>query len=205
MTLPGEFYTIIKGVWPMSLIFIVVLSAVRITYVIQKKERFVFYKEFFTLLFIVYILLLFELVSNTDIQGISNNFIPFKEILRYEFGSKYFIWNVVGNMVIFIPFGFIVSHILDSEKIGKPLFLTFIASLTIELVQMYIGRSFDVDDILLNCIGGALGFLLYIAIVAVRKHLPKVLQRDGVYNFLTIIIIIAIILSIFNWWGLFIK
>ena len=205
MNLPDEFYTIIKGVWPMLLIFVIVLSAVRITYVIEKKERFVFYKEFFTLLFIVYILLLFEMVSSTDIQSYSNNFIPFKEILRYEFGSKYFIWNVVGNMVIFVPFGFIVSYILDSKKIGKPLFLTFIASLTIEFVQMYIGRSFDVDDILLNCIGGILGFLLYIAISAIRKHLPHILQRDGVYNFLTILIIIAIILSIFNWWGLFIK
>ena len=205
MTLPGEFYTIIKGVWPMLLIFVVVLSTVRITYVIEKKERFVFYKEFFTLLFIVYILLLFELVSNTDIQGVSNNFVPFREILRYEFGSKYFIWNVVGNMVIFIPFGFIVSRILDSKKLTKPLFLTFVASLTIELVQMYIGRSFDVDDILLNCVGGIVGFLLYIALSAVRKHLPRVLQRDGVYNLLTIIIIVAIILSIFNWWGLFVK
>lgn len=205
MSLPGEFYTIIKRVWPMLLIFVIVLSTVRITYIIEKKERFVFYKEFFTLLFIIYILLLFELVSNTDVQGVSNNFVPFREILRYEFGSKYFIWNVVGNMVIFIPFGFIVSRILDSKKLIKPLFLTFVASLTIELVQMYIGRSFDVDDILLNCVGGVIGFLLYIALSAVRKHLPRVLQRDGVYNLLTIIIIIAIILSIFNWWGLFIK
>ena len=205
MKLPGEFYTIIKGVWPMLAIFIVVLSAVRITYVIEKKERFIFYKEFFTLLFIVYILLLFELVSSTDIQGVSNNFVPFKEITRYEIGSKYFMWNVVGNMVIFVPFGFIVSYILDSKKIIKPLFLTLVASLTIEFVQMYIGRSFDVDDILLNCIGGFAGFLLFVAIRAVRSHLPKFLQRDGVYNFLTIIIILVIILSIFNWWGLFIK
>ena len=114
-------------------------------------------------------------------------------------------WNVVGNMVIFVPFGFIVSYILDSKKIIKPLFLTLVASLTIEFVQMYIGRSFDVDDILLNCIGGFAGFLLFVAIRAVRSHLPKFLQRDGVYNFLTIIIILVIILSIFNWWGLFIK
>ena len=117
MNLPGEFYTIVKGVWPMLVIFVIVLSTVRITFVIEKKERFVFYKEFFTLLFIVYILLLFELVSSTDIQGVSNNFIPFREIMRYEIGSKLFMWNVVGNMAIFIPFGFIVSYILDSKRI----------------------------------------------------------------------------------------
>ena len=205
MKLPGEFYTIIEGVWPMILIFIVVLSTVRITYILEKGEKFILYKEFFSLLFVVYILLLFELVTSTDVQGVSNNFMPFKEILRYEFGSKYFMWNVVGNMAIFVPFGFIVSHILDSKSLGKPLLLTFIASLTIECVQMYIGRSFDVDDIILNCVGGIAGFLLYIGLTAIRKHLPHFLQRDIVYNILTIIIIVAIILSIFNWWGLFVK
>lgn len=202
MKLPSEFYTIIDGIWPMLLIFIVVLSTIRIVYIFEKGEKFVLYKEFFSLLFIIYILLLFGMVTNTDIQSVSNNFMPFREILRYEFGSKYFLWNVVGNIIIFLPFGFIVSLILDSAKVNKPLLITFITSMTIELVQMYIGRSFDIDDIILNCLGGILGFLLYIGLTAIKKHLPRFLQRDIVYNLLTVIVIIAIILSIFNLWGI---
>lgn len=198
MSLPKEVYTIINDIWPMLLIFIVVLSTIRINYILEKSEKFILYKEFFSLLFVIYILLLFGLVTNTDVQGISNNFIPFKEILRYDFGSRFFYWNVVGNILIFIPFGFFVSLYLDSQKMTRPLIITFITSLTIELVQMFIGRSFDVDDILLNCVGGIVGFLLYIALTAIKRHLPKFLQRDAVYNVLTGILIIIIIFYIFK-------
>lgn len=201
MNLPKEFYTIIDGIWPMILIFIVVLSTIRIEYLIEKNERFVLYKEFFSLLFIIYILLLFGLVTNTDVQSYGNNFMPFKEILRYEFGSKYFMWNVVGNVLIFMPFGFIVSLILNSAKVNRPLIITLITSLTIELVQMSIGRTFDIDDILLNCLGGIFGFLLYIGLTAIKRHLPKFLQRDIVYNLLTVLVIVVIMFSFFNLWG----
>ena len=201
MNLPKEFYTIIDGIWPMILIFIVVLSTIRIEYLIEKNERFVLYKEFFSLLFIIYILLLFGLVTNTDVQSYGNNFMPFKEILRYEFGSKYFMWNVVGNVLIFMPFGFIVSLILNSAKVNRPLIITLITSLTVELVQMSIGRTFDIDDILLNCLGGIFGFLLYIGLTAIKRHLPKFLQRDIVYNLLTVLVIVVIIFSFFNLWG----
>ena len=199
--LPNEAYTIIKDIWPMLLIFVVVLSTIRINYILEKGERFVLYKEFFSLAFVIYILLLFGLVTNTDVQSYSNNFIPFKEILRYDFGSQYFYWNVVGNIMIFVPFGFFISLYLDSQKLNRPVLITLITSLTIELVQMFIGRSFDIDDILLNCVGGICGFLLFIGLSAIKRHLPKFLQRDLVYNILTVILIIIIIIYIFRFWG----
>ena len=67
---------------------------------------------------------------------------------------------------------------------------------------MEIGRSFDIDDIILNCIGGIVGFLLYIGLSAIQRHLPEFLRRDSIYNLLTIILIIVGVLSIFNLWGL---
>lgn len=200
--LPNEAYIIIKGIWPMLLIFVVVLSTIRINYILEKGEKFVLYKEFFALAFVIYILLLFGLVTNTDLQSISHNFIPFKEILRYEIGSRNFYWNVIGNIAIFLPFGFFVSLYLNSQKVNRPLLITFITSLTIELVQMFIGRSFDVDDILLNCIGGICGFLLFIGLSAIKRHLPKFLQRDLIYNILTSILILFIIIYILKLWGI---
>jgi len=201
MRLPNEIQNMIISSWPMLLIFVVVLTTVRINYILEKNEKFILYKEFFTLSFVIYILLLFGLVTNTDVQGFSNNFIPFREILRYDFGSKYFYINVVGNIVIFIPFGFFISLYLNSQKWNRPLLITFITSLTIELVQMFIGRSFDVDDILLNCLGGVCGFLLFVGLSAIKRHLPKFLQRDIVYNILTAILIFFIIITILSWWG----
>ena len=201
MSLQREAFKMIMSIWPMLLIFVVALTAIRVNYILEKGERFILYKEFFSLAFVIYLLLLFGLVTNTDVQGIGNNFIPFKEILRYEFGSKYFYWNVVGNILIFLPFGFFVSLYLNSQKLNRPLLITFLTSLTIELVQTFIGRSFDVDDILLNCIGGICGFLLFIGLSAIKRHLPKFLQRDIVYNILTVILIIFIIIYICNLWG----
>ena len=90
---------------------------------------------------------------------------------------------------------------LDSQKLNRPVLITLITSLTIELVQMFIGRSFDIDDILLNCVGGICGFLLFIGLSAIKRHLPKFLQRDLVYNILTVILIIIIIIYIFRFWG----
>lgn len=201
-SLPNEVYTIVQDAWPMLLIFIIVLTTIRINYILEKGEKFVLHREFFRLAFVIYILLLFGLVTNTDVQGYGNNFIPFREILRYEVGSKYFYWNVVGNIMIFLPFGFFISSYLDSQKMNRPLLITFITSLTIELVQMFIGRTFDVDDILLNCTGGLIGFLLYIGLSAIKRHLPKFLQRDLIYNILTVILIIIIIIYVLRFWGI---
>jgi len=200
--LPNEINAIIKSSWPMLLIFVVVLSTIRINYILEKGERFVLYKEFFSLLFVIYILLLFGLVTNTDIQSYGHNFIPFKEILRYPIGSNNFYLNVIGNIMIFVPFGFFISLYLDSQKVNRPLLITFITSLTIEIVQVFIKRSFDIDDILLNCTGGVIGFLLYIGLSAIKRHLPKFLQRDVIYNILTVIIIIFIIIYILRFWGI---
>lgn len=201
MRLPSEFYTLVNNIWPILFIFIVSLIAIRISYIIERKEKFVFYKEFFDLVFIVYILLLFELVTNNDVQSYSNNFIPFREILRYDITSGYFIWNVVGNILIFLPFGFAVSLYIKPEKMNKPLFIGIITSLTIECVQMFIGRSFDIDDIILNVIGGILGYLLYKFLSSIRDHLPSVLRSEMCYNILTIILIIIFGIYLYQYWG----
>ncbi len=202
MDLQRQAFSMVKNMWPMLLIFVVVLSTIRINYILEKGEKFVLYKEFFSLMFVIYILLLFELVTNTDVQSFSHNFIPFKEILRHKIGSDQFYWNVVGNIAIFVPFGFFISSYLNSQKVNRPLVITFITSLTIELVQMFIGRSFDVDDILLNCIGGICGFLLFIGLSAIKRHLPKFLQRDVIYNILTAILIFFIIIYMLRFWGI---
>lgn len=189
MSLPNEFYVLFKDIWPIIFIFMVVVSTVRISYLIEKHEKFIFYKEFFSLVFVIYVLLLFELVTNTDVQGVSNNFIPFKEILRYKIGSKYFIWNVVGNIIMFVPFGLGISQYLNSKTVTKPAIITLITSTTIETVQMFIGRSFDIDDIILNFAGGILGYLLYKLLTLIKDHLPECLRNDVIYNILTLILI----------------
>ena len=171
--------TVIKtlnSIWPMLTIFLVILISVRLCY----------------LFFIVYILILFELVTNRDLGGSGINLIPFKEILRYDLKSELFKYNVIGNLVMFLPFGYVVSDYIHANKISHIFILTAIASLTIELVQLQIGRAFDIDDVLLNIAGGICGFFLFIGLNAIKKHLPGFFHKDIFYNIICIIIILII-------------
>lgn len=183
----------IKDIWPMLVIFLVVIIAIRISYIKINHEKFIFYKEFLNLVFIVYALLLFQLLTSTEMNTNSGlNIVPFTEIFRYEIGSKLFIFNVIGNIVIFIPFGYFVSSYVKASKVSHILFISLITSLTVELVQLQIGRSFDIDDILLNVVGSIIGFLLFIGLTAIKKHLPRFFQSDLFYNLLCVVLFIIV-------------
>jgi len=179
----------IESVWPMLTIFLVVIITIRITYLRINREHFVFYKEFGNLFFVIYILLLFQLLTNAELNNIGGlNLVPFTEILRYEIGSMLFYYNVIGNILIFVPFGYFVSVYIKAKKISHIFFISIISSLTVEFVQLQIGRSFDIDDILLNVVGSIIGFLIYVSLNAIRKHLPKFFQSDLFYNILCLVI-----------------
>ena len=75
----GNLKDIILMTWPTLFISLVVLVSLRITYIVKHKEKFILYKEIFSLLFILYILCLFQVVTAQDINLLEgNNFIPFR-------------------------------------------------------------------------------------------------------------------------------
>lgn len=187
------FKNAVLNVWPMLVIFLVVLIAIRISYIRINHERLVFYKEFLNLLFVVYVLLLFQLLTSTELNSNGGlNLVPFTEIFRYEMGSPLFLYNVIGNIFIFIPFGYFVSGYVKANKVSHILFISVITSLTVELVQLQIGRSFDIDDIILNVVGSIVGFLLFIGLTAIKKHLPRFFQSDVFYNILCVLLFIFV-------------
>ena len=188
---------VLPDVWPMLIIITVIISSLRITYLITKHKKFLLHKEIIYLLAVIYILCLFHLLTFQDINYGESNFIPFKEIFRYSIGSNKFIKNVLGNIILFIPFGFLSSYLLKNRKLGVITILTIIASGTIETVQYYIGRVFDIDDIILNLLGGIIGFLIYIGIDAIRNKV-KVLKNDTVLDILIIIILVLAMIYSFN-------
>ena len=90
--------------------------------------------------------------------------------------------------------GFFAAYYTKMKKLGSITLISFLVSLTIEVVQKYIGRSFDIDDILLNVLGGILGFLVYIGLDAIRKKLPGIFQKDAFYSFLTLLLVVVVVL-----------
>ena len=66
---------------------------------------------------------------------------------------------LIANVLMFVPLGFL-TPVLWRQKWWQTLLITLAATLSIELIQPFFARSFDVDDIFLNFTGGAIGLLL---------------------------------------------
>ena len=109
-----------------------------------------------------------------------------------------FIYNVLGNILIFVPFGYFISRYVKPKKIFPIIVDALITSVTVETVQLKIGRSFDIDDIILNIAGAIIGYFVYIAFDAIYKHLPKILQKDFIYDVISLIILTIFILYAAN-------
>ena len=164
---------VMPSIWPLVAFVLIVVISLRIAYLFNGSKKIVIYREILNLIFIIYILCLYHLLTYQNVGYSGINLVPFKEMFRYTFGSYKFMKNIVGNIVIFLPFGFFTSYYLNTKKWVSPVLITLIVSLGAEGIQYYIGRIFDVDDIILNVLGGFLGYLLFVAFSAIRGKLPK--------------------------------
>lgn len=124
---------------------------------------------FIAYLFVLFYMLFFaEAFGRTGhVEEYRYNVTLFQEITRfYQYGKSHswdlFLINVVGNVVVFIPFGVFLPRLFTR---CRNLFLTVLLSLelslAVEITQLLskVGR-FDVDDLLLNTVGGLLGYIL---------------------------------------------
>lgn len=127
---------------------------------------------------VVYFMFFAESFDRPDVrQEYHYNLILFREIKRFiiyrdQLGMKAVFLNIVGNVAGFMPFGFFLPIISRrSRKWYNTVLFGFSFSLAIEITQLVwkVG-SFDVDDILLNTIGGALGFIVYRKVQKYRRR-----------------------------------
>ncbi len=105
------------------------------------------------------------------------NFTLFKTIRMYiDYSYKLNSFeNLVGNVVVFIPFGFLLPYVVKWGRNFLVMLLNALLFVTgIEVFQLFSAfGAFDVDDILLNTVGAILGYLAYLAFEAVRKRHPQ--------------------------------
>lgn len=192
----------IKNCWPMLALFVTIIVILRLTKLITRHDRFIFYKEFFQLLAILYFLLLYYLLLTTEGASSGFNIVPFREMTRYTLGSRAFFYNVIGNIVLFIPFGFIISWYLNSKKTSQIIIISAIISLTAESIQFNIGRAFDIDDIILNVIGSIIGFTIYLFFKSIKRNLPNFLKNNIFYNLFALIVLVLLTLLFASIWGI---
>lgn len=198
----GTLIEVLNLSWPTLVIVLSIVIILRVSYFMKSDKKMVLHEEIFSLLFFAYILALFQLVVEQDVYfGNGFNLRPFEEIFRYEIGSYNFYRQVIGNILLFVPFGYFATSYARIKGVGGITIITLLCSSIIETVQYFIGRCFDIDDIILNVIGGIIGFLVFIAFDAIKRRLPKFMQKDVFYNIVSVLFIIVIIgycLSIFG-------
>ncbi|MGN0335245.1 MAG: VanZ family protein [Lachnospiraceae bacterium] len=107
------------------------------------------------------------------------NLIPFHEIERFwkyrSILGIHSFYNLVGNVLCFVPAGFFVPILRTRRRrVCYTFCVVFQMSLLIELIQLVtkVG-SFDVDDIILNTLGGLLGYCLLMIADRWRGHEKK--------------------------------
>ena len=187
---------VLYDTWPMILLSSVVLIILRVVYLIKNKEKFVVSKEIMSLTFVVYILCMFQIVTSNDVSGVHGvNITLFKELTRYQIGTNLFYRNIIGNIIMFIPFGFFTSYYLKLEQKSIIFFIGLTVSLVIELIQLKIGRAFDIDDIILNMVGTFVGYYAYRLVDNLVGDLSDTVKGTlTIVAVLTFIVIITIIL-----------
>lgn len=133
--------------------------------------------------FICYILLLIKILFLSRVSLLENrsiNLIPFYSIKEYIFSNsatikKFAFGNVVGNIVIFIPLGTYLSLFKNDKRVLTNLLLIFIVSLFVEIIQGILGiGASDIDDIILNCLGGLIGIIGYKFLLFILRDEKKV-------------------------------
>ncbi len=104
------------------------------------------------------------------------NLVPFREIERFwtyrdELGIHSF-YNLAGNILGFVPAGFFIPILWENKRgFFFTVCVTFDMSLLVEILQIVLRvGSFDVDDLILNTLGGIIGYLLLTLVGKWRNH-----------------------------------
>jgi len=129
------------------------------------------------LLFITYMALLIYLVLFSVEFGriaVSRdyNLIPFDTIKRYinyrnKFSEVNYLTNIYGNIIAFAPLGYFLFIFQKKYRLLSGLLIPMFLSLAIEVSQYILSvGSFDVDDIILNTLGG---FIVYLIMYVLYK------------------------------------
>lgn len=96
------------------------------------------------------------------------NLIPFNFLTDIYRGWQI---NIIGNILMFIPVGIVWPICFkELDNIKKTIFAGFKLTLFIELSQLpFFDRCSDIDDIILNTTGAAIGAVIYFGIQKIRN------------------------------------
>ena len=108
---------------------------------------------------------------------------PLQEIFR-AFRGPWVMFLMLANIGIFAPVGFFPALLWRNPRWWKSLLIGFGSSLVIEFIQIFIGRSSDIDDVILNTTGALVGFWIFLLLRLTAPRFTEKFQcqpRGGYY------------------------
>lgn len=166
-------YTLRAVALALPLSFIIIMF--RLLLKKKKHERINWRKEFVWLLFVFYIIALVQITVIRDGKHLfdwwkyphgmnSVQLIPIISTLKEaQNGVWAILYPVLGNVVWFVPFGFLSGVQYPSLRLRKIALTSLLLSVTIEILQwIFMSGISDIDDVLFNLCGGILGYGIYL-------------------------------------------
>lgn len=135
---------------------------------------------FYVLLKIV----LFKYGFTSELRSINLHPFTFLKMFSDKTAIDVALKNTLGNVAIFIPLGIFGAYVLREKK-GIAAVICIGVSLLFEIIQFVTGSgAADIDDIILNTIGGIIGIVLYSFIL--EKIDRKVKMPIAIFVFLCV-------------------
>ncbi len=153
------------------LIGIIITAALFVLYlpvflVLRKRVAFARQVIYFLLVVCIIVILSATVIIGFKIVPVKNRFlnlVPFKVFTEtWEMGLVKQFTQTIANVIMFVPLGFIFPvAFAGCRRLYKTTIYMAVFSFLIEFVQYFTGRSSDIDDLMLNTLGGVLGYLVF--------------------------------------------
>ena len=143
-------------------------------------------------LFIIYLLILIAVIilkfptgmvgqtirawkNGEEVVRMKPQLIPFKTMVFYVSQVRaihdWFFKNLACNLIMFMPFGFLLPQCIKKKSFWKVVLLGCITSVVFEIVQYITALGLcDIDDVILNTVGVAIGYFIYWIVKKVVKR-----------------------------------
>lgn len=137
------------------------------------------------------------LISVLKITGIIGMTFYLKDVLHglFQLNLIPFVGSslkmILLNFLLFVPYGFLLPIVFNERKWSwkQALFIGFLSTITIEILQIFGGRFVEIDDIITNTFGTLTGFIIF---SSMKRVLCRDSRKKGITQLVTLAGAIAI-------------
>lgn len=162
-------------------VFLLVLEGI----LFCKGRRISWLERIFFVLFGVYLTVILAVTVSpvygftTKMNELEINMKPFAVLVDGHLNPM----NLFGNIAMFMPIGFLLPFVSRKMQHGVRAILVggFLSAL-IEFLQMFLRRGTDIDDVILNTIGTAIGYIIAGAFLSIFPSFKRMIGIEEMKN-----------------------